>query len=217
MARSTSFTSSRWRLAHAGNGTGWSAPRLPAKPNSWATQTTIHPDTKEVGRLVLGTFDGVYGLCAADMITGRVLSTPRRGSTPASRAAHPAQFLAPAGSAERTGPYRWSDAFHRSRLSPVVFVIAEDFVEPVREVLEANGVQFVGCGNMFDNYHGAASLLEGLVIYLTLQAARRSLVISYISGYKLVQNASCGRGQDRNTSIGVRPAPPSVADCPPSR
>jgi hypothetical protein len=46
-------------------------------------------------------------------------------------------------------------------------VIAEDFVEPVREVLEANGVSFVCYGNMFDNYYGAASLLEGMVIYLT--------------------------------------------------
>jgi hypothetical protein len=46
-------------------------------------------------------------------------------------------------------------------------VVAKDFVEPVREVLEANGVSFVCYGNMFDNYYGAASLLEGMVIYLT--------------------------------------------------
>ena len=35
---------------------------------------------------------------------------------------------------ESTG--KWSDAFHRSRLSPVVFVVAKNFVEPVRQVHE---------------------------------------------------------------------------------
>ena len=46
-------------------------------------------------------------------------------------------------------------------------MVAKHFIEPVREVLEANGVSFVGYGNMFDNYYGVASLLEGMVIYLT--------------------------------------------------
>jgi hypothetical protein len=77
-------------------------------------------------------------------------------------------------------------------------VVAKDFIEPVREVLEANGVSFVCYGNMFDNYYGAASLLE---------AARRSLIISYIRGYKSVQNASEGRGRNRNTPIGFDPPP----------
>jgi hypothetical protein len=86
-------------------------------------------------------------------------------------------------------------------------VVAKDFIEPVREVLEANGVSFVCYGNMFDNYYGAASLLEGTVTYLTLQAARRSLIISYIRGYKSVQNASEGRGRNRNTPIGFDPPP----------
>ena len=86
-------------------------------------------------------------------------------------------------------------------------MVAEDFIEPVREVLEANGVSFVCYGNMFDNYYGAASLLEGIVTYLTLQAARRSLIISYIRGYKSVQNASEGRGEGRNPSIGFDPPP----------
>jgi hypothetical protein len=86
-------------------------------------------------------------------------------------------------------------------------VVAKDFVEPVRDVLKANGVSFVCYGNMFDNYYGVASLLEGMVTYLTLQAARRSLVISYIRGYKSVQNASEGRGEGRNPSIGFDPPP----------
>jgi hypothetical protein len=146
---------------------GWKEPHPSDKPNWWAAWATIHPDTKDVAHLLLGTLEGVYALRGAELITCRLFSSPLRGSTPASRAAHPAQFLAPSGGAGRTGPYRWSDAFRRSRLSPAVFVVAKDFVEPVREVLEANGVSFVCYGNMFDNYYGAASLLEGMVIYLT--------------------------------------------------
>jgi hypothetical protein len=45
-------------------------------------------------------------------------------------------------------------------------VVTKDFVELVREVLEANGVSFVCYGNMFDNYYGAAALLDGLVIHV---------------------------------------------------
>jgi hypothetical protein len=146
---------------------GWKEPHPSDKPNWWAAWATIHPDTKDVAHLLLGTLEGVYALRGAELITCRLFSSPLRGSTPASRAAHPARFLAPSGGAGRTGPYRWSDAFRRSRLSPAVFVVAEDFVEPVREVLEANGVSFVCYGNMFDNCYGAASLLEGMVIYLT--------------------------------------------------
>lgn len=104
----------------------------------------------------------------AELITCRLFSSPKRGNTPATRAARPpAKFVAPFEGTERAGRYKWSDASHRSRLSPVVFVVAKDFVEPVREVLEANGVSFVCYGNMFDNYYGVASLLEGMVIYLT--------------------------------------------------
>ncbi len=146
---------------------GWKEPHPSDKPNWWAAWATIHPDTKDVAHLLLGTLEGVYALRGAELITCRLFSSPLRGSTPASRAAHPAQFLAPSGGAGRTGPFKWSDAFHRSRLSPIVFVVAKDFVEPVREVLKANGVSFVCYGNMFDNYYGAASLLEGMVIYLT--------------------------------------------------
>jgi hypothetical protein len=146
---------------------GWKEPHLSDKPNWWAAWATIHPDTRDVAHLLLGTLEGVYALRGAELITCRLFSSPLRGSTPASRAAHPARFLAPSGGAGRTGPYRWSDAFRRSRLSPVVFVIAKDFIDSVREVLEANGVSFVCYGNMFDNYCGAASLLEGIVIYLT--------------------------------------------------
>ena len=144
---------------------GWKEPRPPDKPNWWAVWPTIHPDTKEVAHLLLGTLEGVYALCGAEMITCRLFSSPKRGSTPASRAAHPAQFVTPSGGTASVGPYKWSDAFHRSRLSPVVFVVAKDFIEPVHEVLEANSVPFVHYGD--DYYHGAASLLEGMVISLT--------------------------------------------------
>jgi hypothetical protein len=146
---------------------GWKKPRLPEKPNWWAVWPTIHPDTKEVAHLLLRTLEGIYRLPGVEPITCRLFSSPKRGNTPATRAAHPAKFVTPFEGTEWAGRYRWSDAFHRSRLSPVVFVVAKHFIEPVREVLEANGVSFVGYGNMFDNYYGAASLLEGMVIYLT--------------------------------------------------
>jgi hypothetical protein len=144
---------------------GWKEPRLPGKPNWWAVQATIHPDTSEVARLVLGTFEGVYGLCGAELITGRVISSPRRGSTPATRAARPpAKFVTPFEGAGSARPYRWSDVFHHSRLSPVVFVIDRDFVDPVRTVLAANGVPLVSRSSKFDSAYSSAALLEGLVI-----------------------------------------------------
>jgi hypothetical protein len=147
---------------------GWKEPHPSDKPNWWAAWATIHPDTKDVAHLLLGTLEGVYALRGAELITCRLFSSPLRGSTPASRAAHPSQFVTPfGGTASAAGPYKWSDAFRRSRLSPAVFVVAKDFIEPVREVLKANGVSFVGYGNMFDNWYGAASLLEGMVLYLT--------------------------------------------------
>ena len=76
----------------------------------------------------------------------------------------PAQFITPFQGSESSRRFRWSDAFHRSRLSPVVFVVAKDFVEPVREVLEANDVARLTQVSMFDNAYGSAALLEGLVI-----------------------------------------------------
>jgi hypothetical protein len=130
-------------------------------------QATIHPYTFEVARLVLGTFEGVYGLCGAELLTSRVISSPRRGSTPVTRAAQPhAKFVTCSQGTESATPYRWSDAFHWSRLSPVIFVIAEDFVEPVREVLEANGVSLLTRGSMLDDANSSAALLDGLVIHV---------------------------------------------------
>jgi hypothetical protein len=146
---------------------GWKKPRLPDKPNWWAVRATTRPDTSEVARLVLGTFEGVYGLCDTEMITGRVISSPLRGNTPAMKAARsPAKFVTPFEGTERAGRYRWSDAFHRSQLSPIVFVVAADFVKPVRDVLEANHAALVTQGEMFDNYYGSTGLLDGLVIFV---------------------------------------------------
>jgi len=144
---------------------GWKKPRLPGKPNWWAVQATVHPDTSEVASLLLATLEGVYGLCSAEMITCRLFSSPKRGNTPATRAARPpAKFVTPFEGTERAWRYRWSDAFHRSRLSPIVFVIAADFVQPVREVLRANGIAESGQSSMFDYAYGSAPLLDGLVI-----------------------------------------------------
>lgn len=138
---------------------GWKEPHPSDKPNWWAAWATIHPDTKDVAHLLLGTLEGVYALGGAELITCRLFSSPLRGSTPASRAAHPAQFATPFGGTASVGPYKWSEAFHRSRLSPVVFVVAKDFIEPVHEVLETNGVP---CPS--HNAYGSAALLDGLVI-----------------------------------------------------
>ncbi|MGA2805023.1 MAG: hypothetical protein ABSF89_11635 [Acidimicrobiales bacterium] len=87
-ASSNNFLEGRDRLSAAQDGAlagiGWNEPRLPKRPNWWSTQATIDPDTKEVARLVLEAFAAVYGLRDSDPITARVLSSPRRGGTPAS-------------------------------------------------------------------------------------------------------------------------------------
>ena len=146
---------------------GWNEPRLPGKPNWWSVQATIYPDTSEVARLVLGTLESVYGLCGADLVTGKLFDSPRRGETPASGMSYPTtHFEAPSEGREAIRHYDWSDAFHRSRLSPVVFVIAEDFVEPVLEVLAMNDVPLVRRSPKSDNAYSSAALLDGLVIHV---------------------------------------------------
>jgi len=144
---------------------GWNEPRLPDKPNWWAVQATLYPDTSKLARLVLGTLGGVYGLCGTDLVTGKLFDSPRRGDTPASSMSYPsANFVAPSEGREAVRQYGWSDAFHRSRLSPVVFVVAADFVEPVLEVLAANGVPLVSHSSKSDSAYSSAALLDGLVI-----------------------------------------------------
>jgi hypothetical protein len=146
---------------------GWKKPRLPDRPNWWAVQATVHPGTPEVARLLLGTLDGVYGVRDTEMITCRLFSSPKRGNTPATRAARPpAKFVTPFEGTEWAGRYRWSDAFHRSRLSPVVFVVAKHFVEPVFKTLQVNGVTRLTRVQMFDDAYGSAALFDGLVISL---------------------------------------------------
>jgi hypothetical protein len=146
---------------------GWSAPRLPDKPNWWSVQATIYPDTSELARLVLGTLESVYELCGTNLVTGKLFDSPRRGDTPASSMSYPsADFVAPSEGREAVRQYGWSDAFHRSRLSPVVFVVAEDFVEPVLEVLTMNGVPLVNRSPKSDNAYSSAALLDGLVIHV---------------------------------------------------
>jgi len=43
---------------------GWKEPHPSDKPNWWAAWATIHPDTKDVAHLLLGTLEGVYALAA---------------------------------------------------------------------------------------------------------------------------------------------------------
>ena len=144
---------------------GWNEPRLPDKPNWWAVQATIYPDTSKLARLVLGTLEAVYGLCGTDLVTGKLFDSPRRGDTPASSMSYPsANFVAPSEGREAVRQYGWSDAFHRSRLSPVVFVVAADFVEPMLELLAMNGVPLVSHSSKSDSAYSSAALLDGLVI-----------------------------------------------------
>ena len=146
---------------------GWNEPRLPAKPNWWSVQATIYPDTSGVARLVLGTLESVYGLCGTDLVIGKLFDSSRRGDTPASSMAYPsANFEAPSEGREAVRQYRWSHAFHRSRLSPVVFVVAEEFVEPMLEVLAMVSVPLVNRSPKSDNAYSSAVLLDGLVISL---------------------------------------------------
>jgi hypothetical protein len=63
---------------------GLNEPRPPDKPNWWAVQATIYPDTAELARLILATLESVYGLSGTDLVTGKLFDSPRRGDTPAS-------------------------------------------------------------------------------------------------------------------------------------
>jgi hypothetical protein len=144
---------------------GWNKPRLPAKPNWWSVQATIYPDTAKLAGLVLGTLGSVYGLCGPDLVTCKLFDSPRRGDTPASSMSYPsANFEAPSEGREAVRQYRWSDAFRRSRLSPVVFVVAEEFVEPMLEALAMISVPLVNRSPKSDNTYSSAALLDGLVI-----------------------------------------------------
>ena len=146
---------------------GWNEPHLPSRPNWWSVQATIYPDTSRLAGLVLGTLESVYGLCSADLVIGKLFDSSRRGDTPASSMSYPsANFVAPSEGREAVRQYGWSHAFHRSRLSPVVFVIAEDFVDPVLEVLAMNGVPFVSRSPKSDNAYSSAALVDGLVIHV---------------------------------------------------
>ena len=146
---------------------GWTGPRLPSRPNWWSVQATIYPDTPELARLVLGTLESVYGLCGTDLVTCKLFDSPRRGDTPASSMSYPsANFVAPSEGREAVRQYGWSNAFHRSRLSPVVFVVAEEFVEPMLEALAMISVPLVNRSPKSDNAYSSAALLDGLVIHV---------------------------------------------------
>jgi hypothetical protein len=146
---------------------GWNEPHLPSKPNWWSVQATIYPDTSRLARLVLGTLESVYGLRGTDLVTCKLFDSPRRGDTPASSMSYPsANFVAPSEGREAVRQYGWSHAFHRSRLSPVVFVVAEEFVEPMLEVLAMISVPLVNHSPKSDNAYSSAALLDGLVIYV---------------------------------------------------
>jgi hypothetical protein len=146
---------------------GWSEPCLRGNSNWWAVEATIYPDTSKLARLVLGTLESVYGLCGTDLVTGKLFDSPQRGDTPASSMSYPSSSLiAPVEGRQAAMQYGWSDAFHRSRLSPVVFVIAKDFVDPVLEVLAVNSVPLVSRSPKSENSYTSAALLDGLIIHV---------------------------------------------------
>ncbi|MEV1146525.1 hypothetical protein [Micromonospora sp. NPDC049799] len=60
----------------------------------------------------------------------------------------------------------WSDVFHRSRISPHVFVVADPARRGVAQVLHGLRLPEASSINLFDNAHWASPLLDGAVTRL---------------------------------------------------
>ncbi|MEW2329450.1 hypothetical protein AB0880_16740 [Micromonospora chersina] len=60
----------------------------------------------------------------------------------------------------------WSEVFHRSRISPHVFVVAEAAADQVHQVVAGLGLPQATSNNLFDNAHWATPLLDGAVTRL---------------------------------------------------
>jgi len=64
---------------------GWSAPEERNRPNWWAVEATIYPETKAVALRLLEALEKVFSVGSSDVINARLISSPRRGCTPASQ------------------------------------------------------------------------------------------------------------------------------------
>ncbi|MEU1687946.1 hypothetical protein [Micromonospora sp. NPDC005707] len=60
----------------------------------------------------------------------------------------------------------WSEVFHRSRISPHVFVVAEAAADQVNQVVAGLGLPQATSNSLFDNAHWATPLLDGAVTRL---------------------------------------------------
>lgn len=60
----------------------------------------------------------------------------------------------------------WSAVFRRSRISPHVFVIADDAAKEVDRVVAGLGLPEASSNNLFDNAHWVTPLLDGAVARL---------------------------------------------------
>ncbi|MEU4477722.1 hypothetical protein AB0F68_06575 [Micromonospora sp. NPDC023966] len=60
----------------------------------------------------------------------------------------------------------WSKVFHRSRISPHVFVVADAEAEQVNQVVANLGLPQATSNSLFDNAHWATPLLDGAVTRL---------------------------------------------------
>ena len=64
---------------------GWTRPGGRNRPNWWAVQATIYPETKAVALRLLEALEKAFSVGSSDVINARLISSPRRGCTPASQ------------------------------------------------------------------------------------------------------------------------------------
>ena len=64
---------------------------------------------------------------------------------------------------ERTGPTPWRAVFHRSRISPFIFVVARAHVDRVQRLLNETSLPSWSSLTMFGNPYTVTPLLDGLV------------------------------------------------------
>jgi hypothetical protein len=65
----------------------WTRPKGKNRPSWWAAEASIYPDTKAVATRVLETPKKVLAVGSSEVIKARLISSPRRGCTPASQLA----------------------------------------------------------------------------------------------------------------------------------
>jgi hypothetical protein len=64
---------------------GWTRPGGRNRPNWWAVEATIYPETKAVALRLLEALDKVFSVGSSNVINARLICSPRRGCTPASQ------------------------------------------------------------------------------------------------------------------------------------